>query len=729
MNSLTPNNSHFDNWVRPAEPPVTRFPINAEPSPVYRILRRNRYAILIVFSLCLLAALAISELQTPLYRAEALIEVQGLNDNFMKASEYSPTATTGRTADGYLSTQIRLLKSEAVATMVVKSTRLNENPLFFQTNDKLQRLRGAFQPPAIPQPVSATARRLAGGVTVATVGDSDLISVKVVAPDAQLAANLSNAIATEYIKHQQEERWNTSVQTSKMMTDQLEDFRIRLQDSERELQNYAKAAGLLFTNEHSMATDEQLHLVQADLAKAQADRAEKQAEMRVLTSASADSLPKVLDDGPLRDLKIRLTDLRRQLAELSTTLAPKNYKVETVQAEIVALESAVDRERTNVLNRIQNEYTASSQREELLREAYQNQAKIVTNDSAKAVRYNVLKREVDTNRDLYGSMLQKVKEASVLQSMKTSSLRLVDAAQAPLGPYQPNFLKNAGFGSLAGILFATLLVLARERLDRTLRRRGEMMGVLEVPEIGVIPSALAAASGSSLALETTRSGPANSLFTEAFHCTATSIFSSPQTSKIFLITSPHPRAGKSTVVANLGRALARSGRRGILVDGDLRQPTLHTIFSCGRSPGLVEILKGEAPISATTVAGDAARNGSVPALNLIPAGDSLHSDWSLLASSRMEKLLQELRRQYDFVLIDSPPMLQLTDARILGRLADAVVLICRAGHTRPEQMLEAARLLAVDGSALFGTILNDWNVKTEDPDYFNSYHSYYGASQ
>jgi capsular exopolysaccharide synthesis family protein len=183
------------------------------------------------------------------------------------------------------------------------------------------------------------------------------------------------------------------------------------------------------------------------------------------------------------------------------------------------------------------------------------------------------------------------------------------------------------------------------------------------------------------------------------------------------------------VVANLGRALARSGRRGILVDGDLRQPTLHTIFSCGRSPGLVEILKGEAPISATTVAGDAARNGSIPALNLIPAGDSLHSDWSLLASSRMEKLLQELRRQYDFVLIDSPPMLQLTDARILGRLADAVVLICRAGHTRPEQMLEAARLLAVDGSALFGTILNDWNVKTEDPDYFNSYHSYYGTSQ
>jgi len=142
MNSLTPNNSHFDNWVRPAEPPVTRYPINAEPSAMYRILRRNRYAILAVFGLCLLVALVISELQTPLYRAEALIEVQGLNENFMKASEYSPNATTGRTADGFLSTQIRLLKSEAVATMVVQSTRLNENPVFFRDERQAEAAAG-----------------------------------------------------------------------------------------------------------------------------------------------------------------------------------------------------------------------------------------------------------------------------------------------------------------------------------------------------------------------------------------------------------------------------------------------------------------------------------------------------------------------------------------------------------------------------------------------------------
>jgi succinoglycan biosynthesis transport protein ExoP len=725
MNSRILGNTHFDNRLYLPEPAKAH--PTASSGEIYGLVRRNRYLIVLVFGVCLLAALGISELQTPMFRAESLIEVQGLNGNFMKTSEYEPTSAEGRTADAFLATQIRLLKSEAIAAKVVERTHLNENALYFRKNDRLKLLGQMFRQSPEPEreSVADTARSLSSGLTVATVGDSDLISVKVDAPDAQLAAALSNAMATEYIDRQQQERLDTTVKTSEMLTDQLEDFRVRLQNSERDLQSYAKSAGLLFTDEHSMATDEQLRLVQADLAHAQADRAEKEAERHLLSSATPDSLPKVLDDGPLRDLKARLSDLKRQLAELSTTLTPKNYKVETIQAEIMAVEAAIERERSNVVLRIQNEYAASSQREELLREAYQNQAKIVTNDSAKAVRYNVLKREVDANRDLYGSMLQKVKEASVLSALRTSSMRLVDAAQPPLKPFRPNFLKNAGFGGLAGLVCAMLLVLAKERIDRTLRRRGEMVGVLEVPELGAIPSALALGSRGNLALADGRGETPNSIFAEAFNCAATSIASTPQTCKVFLITSPHPRDGKSTVVANLGRALARSGRRGILIDGDLRRPSLHSIFSCGRSPGLAETLRGEAHVSATTVAGDAAVNGSVPALNLIAAGNSSHADWSLLQSPGMEKLLQDLRKQYDFVLIDSPPMLQLTDARILARLADAVVLVCRAGKTKPEQVMEAARLLELDGSPLVGTILNDWNPKAEDPEYFNGYGSYY----
>jgi polysaccharide biosynthesis transport protein len=731
MSSRTPTYLPFNDPLQIAGRSSARVPVSLEPSistySVASLARRNKYLILAVFGFCLLVALGISELQTPLFRAEALIEIQSVNGNFMKASEYEPTFSEGRTADGFLSTQIRLLKSEALATKVVASTHLNENALYFRTNDKLKRLKQILGQTTAPEreSIADTARRLEAGLLVSTVADSDLISIKVDAPDAQLAATLANAFATEYIKQEQEGHLDTSLQTGKMLTGQLEDLRIRLQDSERALQSYAQTAGLLFTDEHSMATDEQLRLVQADLAKAQADRAAKEAELTLLTSATPDSLPKVLDDGPLRDMKNKLSEKQRQLAELSTTLAPKNYKVETVQAEIAALEGSMERERSNVVRRIQNEYNAALHNERLLRAAYENQAKIVTSDSAKAVRYNVLKREVDANRELYSSMLQKVKEASVVSSMHTSSMRLADSARAPIWPYRPNRLLSAGFGSLAGLLCSVLLVLARSRFDGTVRGRGELVSVLEVPELGVIPSAPGDRHRATLALEPALEGPADSLFKEAFNCTATSIFSNPRACKIFLITSPHPREGKSTVAANLARALAKSGRRGILLDGDLRQPTLHSIFVCGRSPGLAEILRAEAPLSAATVIPDIARDESVLPLRLIAAGDSKQTDWSLLQSTRMEALLQELRKQYDFVLIDSPPMLQLTDARILARMADAVVLVCRAGRTRPEQVQEAARLLAVDGSAIFGTILNDWNARTEDPDYLNSYRSYY----
>jgi receptor protein-tyrosine kinase len=171
-------------------------------------------------------------------------------------------------------------------------------------------------------------------------------------------------------------------------------------------------------------------------------------------------------------------------------------------------------------------------------------------------------------------------------------------------------------------------------------------------------------------------------------------------------------------------ALARWNRRGILVDGDLRRPSLHSSFDIPRSPGLTELLKGDLPVAA--MLNEITRNSSIPGLTLLTSGAT--SDWRLLLSHRMAEVIGQLRKDYDFVLIDSPPMLQLTDARILARLADSVVLICRAGQTRADQAVEAAGLLWSDGSRLTGTILNGWNVKAEDPSYLHTYRSHYSES-
>jgi len=745
---LTPGNGRSDlqpAWTIPNT--NSRLAVQPDTPFIYSLLWRNKYAIVMTLAACLLAAIAISKLQTPLFRAQALVEVQGVNGNFMKLSEYERTGE-GRSREAFLGAQIRLLKSEALARKVTERTRLNEEPIFFQESPARQWLKHVFRldRTSTRPSVAETARRLLRSVNVGLEGDSDLISIEVEAPDANLAATLSNTLASEYIDDQLRERSSASIQTSSWLTNQLEDFRTRLQESERALQDYSNKAGLLITGENSIATDEQLRQVQADLSKAQADRAEKEAELHLVASVPPDTLPKVLDDGPLREYNIRLTDLRRQLANLNMTLTPEHYKVGRLKAEIAVLELAVERERSNVVNRIQNEYAASVQRENLVRRSYENQAGIVRSDSSKAVRYHVLKREVDTNRELYGSMLQKAKEAGMLAALQASSMRLVDLAQPPIAPFRPNLLKNIGLGILGGVLGSILLVLVRERLDRTLKRRGEMVELLEVPELGVIPSGRKAevvdrmlskqTHHTSLGLNGGANGgasrgligpsgvrPRQSLFTEAFHCTATSILlSHGQGCEVLLITSPHPRAGKSTVVANLGTALARSGRRGVLVDGDLRRPALHSTFNVQRSPGLAEMLRADVPVA--TMLEEGVRDSSVPGLKLITVGDATPADWVLLQSSRMAELLDQLRKDYDFVLIDSPPMLHLTDARIMGQLADAVVLVCRAGYTRADQAVEAARLLSADGTKLMGTILNDWNVKAEDPDYLIAYSQY-----
>jgi succinoglycan biosynthesis transport protein ExoP len=715
------------------------------------IIRRNKYLILLAFSFCLLASVLVAELQRPLFRAQALVEVQGLNGNFLKLSDYEPNTSQGGSPGSYISTQIRRLQSESLAIKVVDRTHLNQHPSFFRESDTLQSLRRTFHIPrkAEEHSVSDTARQLLGAVHAHVEGESDLIAIEVDAPDAYVAATLSNTFAQQYIADQQEERSNTALQTSNWLTSQLEDFRNRLQASEHQLQDYANASGLLFIGENSTATDEQLRQVQQELSKAQAGRAQQEAEFGLIASAPAETLPKVLDDGPMREYKLRLTDLRRHLVDLRTTLTPEHYKVERAQAEIGVLEAAVERERANILERIRNEYAASVQQEELLQREYQRRAKAVTSDLAKEVRYNVLKREVDTNRELYGSMMQKGKEASVLSALRTSSLRLVDPARAPLAPYRPKVLKTSSIGALCGILSSILLVLVRERLDRTLKTRGDILKVLTVQELGVIPALesrtlsglmgrvtakLGSGNRVGLKLNVSSSGaviqagagdPRSSLFLEAFNCAAISLsVSNWKGCEVFLITSPHPRAGKSTVVANLGMALARWNRRGILVDGDLRRPSLHSLFDIPRSPGLTELLNGDLPIAA--MLNEITRNSPIPGLKLLTVGAA--SDWRLLLSNRMAEVIEQLRKDYDFVLIDSPPMLQLSDARILARLADSVLLICRAGQTRADQAVEAAGLLWSDGSRLTGTILNEWNVKAEDPSYLRTYRSHYSES-
>jgi capsular exopolysaccharide synthesis family protein len=469
-------------------------------------------------------------------------------------------------------------------------------------------------------------------------------------------------------------------------------------------------------------------------------------------NAAPETLPDVLNDSNMREFQSKLTDLERQKAQLTSVFKPEYTKVRQIQAQITTLQTALDRSRNDVLGRVKNDFDAASRRERLLAAAYGEQAQLVTQDSQKAIQYNILKREVESNRQLYEAMLQRVKESSIASAMKASNVRVVDQAKEPRKPYKPSLPMNAGLGLLSGAFLGMAFVVMRERADRTLQQPGEVALWLETPELGVIPSNDTArrrlyyyssekhsrqqsekalpqgkddkTGGSSVELVTMSQRP--SMTAEAFRVVLTSIlFSSENGSRprVLVVTSPGPGEGKTTVAANLAISMAEIGRRVLLVDADLRRPRIHTVFGLPNEAGLTSLLQSRSLEKADVDA--MIHRTQAASLFAMPSGPATSAAANLLFSPVMHLLLQRFRDEYDMVIVDTPPSLQMPDARVVAREADAVVLVFRSGRTTRDAALATAQRFAEDQTRILGTILNDWNPSTAPNGYYGYYKGYH----
>ncbi len=720
------------------------------------VLRRHGRMIAALFLLCLLLAGLATLLMSPKYRAKTLVEVLTVNGDFMNGKDIDPN-TSGSTMDSYLETQTKLLTSETVADRVVSSLLPKEAAYVPPSETGVRKLKHLFNRKQSVISGEDAIRQALGSVKVKAEGQSSLISITVVASSAQLASDVANGIADQHIQALQDARFATVTQTAEFLSAQVESQRKKLQVSEDQLQNYARSTGLIYTSDASRdsVASENLREIQADLAKAEADRVEKQSQLELLNASSPENLPKVLDDGSLREVNSHLSELRRQLADLSATLAPGHYKVREVQSQIAALEKQAEQDRGSVMKRMQNDFRAAQRREELQRAAYQKQLALVGDQSGKEVRYNMLKREVDANRDLYQSMLQKIKEAGVVAALRSSNIRVVDPAKPPATPFQPNLLVNLAIGILAAGIFSALYVLLRERGDRSIRTPGESTRLLQVPELAIIPAAkqdirtqivgsstsrLRKRNGSFLQVLSATSSDSShdiatswlhtgSLVAESFRSAVTSILlwgrESKLAHKILVVTSAHAGAGKTTTVLNLGLGIAESGRRVLLVDGDLRLSRLGNIFGLNGTAGLSDVLSGALSRS---VAHELIREIGVPGLFVLPSGPKRPNVNQLLHSHALNALLEEIGSHFDFILVDTPPAIPLSDARLLARHADGVILVLRAGETSVEQSITLRESFFQDGTYVFGSILNNWDADAGDPAYVKSYLKYARAS-
>ncbi|MGA2596482.1 MAG: polysaccharide biosynthesis tyrosine autokinase [Bryobacteraceae bacterium] len=714
------------------------------------MLRRRKGTLLLIASIGLLIGFVVTIPQTRIYQAKTSVEILGLNQNFLNSKQTNPVNDDGSSADGVdIQTQVKVLESGSLLDAVLAKLQTDRpqtaKPSRAANWRTFLNLGNSEPSDAGDGPLDYAKKHY----KVRASGQTRVIEISVDSMDPQIATRFANTMTDEFIYQNIESRYKASERTGEFLSHQLGDMRVRLERSEDVLQKYARLAGLLFiSDEKNNVSEAKLMQVQQALSAAQTDRISKQSRWEMANSSPPEALPDILNDPALRDYQVKLTDLQRQLAELGQTYTADHVKVKRVQAEIATLQSSAERERGNILKQIKNEYAEAARREQLLTANYASQRAVVTGEGDKSIQYNILKREVDSNRQLYDAMLQQLKEASVASALRASNIRVLDPAKLPIRPYSPNVPISSGFGLLCGLLAGAVVAIRFERSDRSIQEPGETPMYLNVPELGVIPSEVFSRvrvrvllDKSNGAGEPAGSGPVPvpaqrvelvtwqrkpSPAAQSFRSTLVSILFSGENGTrphVIVVTSGSPAEGKSTVISNLAIAVAEANQKVLLIDADLPRARLHEVFNLKNDRGLSDLLRSKDPHD--VLPDGIIQQTAIPDLYLLTSGPGTSAATSLLYSNRMPDLLRKLRAEFDTIFVDTPPMLQIPDARVLGRMADRVILVIRAGKTTRDAARAAYQRFSEDGTKVMGTILNDWNSKRSPNGYYGYSNGYY----
>ena len=702
---------------------------------LWRFFRRNPVKIVVAAALGILLGVILTLPQHRIYQAAATLEIQELNENFMNFKEAYPVSDgTPSLAPTDIQTQLRILTSATLVSRVLDKLPPEPEPPDNGVQLFLRRFTTAPQPRTPDR--DALVERARENLQVKEARQARIVDLMYDSPDPRYAADFVNALSQEYIEQNVEARWKMSQRTAEWLSRQLGEMRKKLADSEDRLQNYSRRSGLLFTSDKQNPSEAKLRQVQESLTKAQEDRMMKQARMEATAGAAPEAMPEMVESASLRDNQSKLTDLRRQRAELSTVFKPSFDLVKRLDAQIATLETALNLERAAVVQRMRNEYEGALRREKLLQESYGAQSELVARDGEKAVQYGMLQREADSNRQLYELMLRRVNETSVASAMRASNVRVVDPGKPPRAPYKPSLTLNMMWGLTAGLLCGMVIAAVSERSDRRIRRPGDLNFYLSVPELGAVPSAngslgakvgyvrgslpnvagdfnvevLPAGKPVEACVELVAWQQRSSMLAESFRSILTSVLFSGgegEAPRVIVVTSALPSEGKTTVVSNMAAALARIGRRVLVIDADLRRPRLHQVFDVSQDYGLFDLLTSGAR-DFHDLLPYVVRETFIPGAFLLVGGPHAPNTTDLLYSSTMADLLRQARQSFDMVVIDTPPMLDLPDARALGRMSDGVVLVVRAGATTRDVALSVKQRLQEDGIPLLGTVLNNW---------------------
>jgi succinoglycan biosynthesis transport protein ExoP len=705
----------------------------------WRVIVKRRWVVLscllIVFSTVAIGTLK----QKPVYQGKVLVEINPEQPNVLNFKEVLQISTAD--VDSYRETQYKVLQSRTLTDRVVRDLQLYRVPEFYRRRMLLGLIEG--DPEEIPSPSDPgppdpsmdayrnSVKHFQDSVSVGPVRRSNLVEVAFDSQDPKLAARVANQLASDYIDQNLQVKWDETVKASEWLSGQLVGLKAKLEKSEDALQSYAQANSILFVEEKQNLVNARLKQLQEEYTKAQAERFQKESLHNLVQTGRVQDLPGVLANKLIQDLAVRLAELERDYAQLTATVKPDYPKALALKKQIDTLQASLDRGKKALAQNIVDEYRSALDNEKYLAQALEQQKKEVNEIADKSIQYNILKREVDTSKQLYDGLLQRLKEAQVSAGLKASNIRIVDAAEVPKAPVKPRVVLNLALGVILGLGLGIGLAFFQEYLDNTLKTPDEVETLLRLPSLGVLPAfsvdGAGKAAGEKLVSiapgEHKPIGPAiqtDPAAVEAFRSLRTSILlSANPVPKMILITSALPGEGKTTITVNLGTTLASLGSRVVIVDCDMRRPACHRSTGVKNNPGFVQCLTGHVELAEAVLAVPGVAN-----LSVIPCGPIPPNPAEVLSSPLAGELLRRLRTEFEYVLVDSPPLLSVADSRILSTLTDAVVLVARAYETPYDVVRRARSLLYGAGARILGVALNDVDLRRDG--YAYSYYYRYG---
>jgi capsular exopolysaccharide synthesis family protein len=724
-------------------PPVETLDVSAEEvQPLldyWNAISKRRWLVLSCL-LIVFTTVAIGTLKKkPIYEGKAIIEIDVEQPNVLNFKEVLQLNTVD--IDAYRGTQYEILQSRSLAEHVVDKLKLYRYPEFYKAHvlfglvqidpDRIPKASDPDPPDRSMNAYRNTISNFIGNIDVSPVRRSNLVEVSFYSENPEMAARIANELCNAYIMQNLQVKWDETTKASEWLSGQLVGIKANLEKSEDKLEAYARANSIIFVEEKQNLVNERLKQLQEEFTRAQSKRFEKESLYNLVQAGRIQDLPGVLDNHLIQDLTSQLSVLEQKYAELTATVKPEYPKAIALKKQIDSLQATIDREKRNLSQSIVDSYRSALANEKYLEQELNEQKKIVNDIDEKSIQYNILKREVDTNKQLYDGLLTRQREAAVSAGVQASNIRVVDTAEVPKGPVKPRVFLNLALGLMLGLAVGVGLAFLQEYLDNTLKTADEVERLLRLPSLGLLPDCVGngKASGEELALVNhgNNGSLAPALQTgrepvEAYRTLRTSILlSANPVPKVLLITSALPSEGKTTVTVNLGATLASLGSKVVIVDCDMRRPCCHRSTGVENRPGFVRCLTGHVGLADAILPVP-----GVPNLSVIPCGPIPPNPAEVLSSPLTADLLRRLRSQFEYVLLDSPPLLTVSDSRILSTLTDAVVLVTRAYSTPFDLVRRARGLLYNAGARILGVALNSVDARKQGSSGYGLYRYGYG---